>query len=45
MIPVCLGSFKASSRKKISAKLEYLIGIEMVALFATNTAIYALQEG
>ena len=42
MIPVCSGSLEASSGEKTSAKSEYLIGMEVETLFATNAAIFAL---
>ena len=42
---MCSESFKASSGEKTSAKSEYLVEIEVEASFATNAAIYALQEG
>ena len=41
---MCSKSFKANSREKTCAKSEYFVGIEMGVLFATNTAICALQE-
>lgn len=40
-----LRSAEANSREKTSTKSEYSIEIEMEALFTTNIAIYALQEG
>ena len=45
LIPVYSGSSEASSREKISAKSEYSVDIKVGALFATNAAICALQEG
>ena len=45
LILVCLGSCEISFEEKTSTKLEYLVGIKVRALFATNAAIYALQKG
>ena len=44
LIPIYSRSYEASSKKKIFTKWEYLVGIEVGALFATNAAIYTLQE-
>ena len=45
LISVYSESSEASSGKKISAKSEYFIEIEMAVSFAFNAAICALQEG
>ena len=37
-------SSEANSREKTSAKSDYFLSIEVGALFATNAAIYTLQE-
>ena len=39
-----LKSSEASFGEKTFAKLEYLVGIEVRALFATNIAIHTLQK-
>ena len=44
LIPVYSGNFEASSKEKIFAKSKYLVKIEMRVSFATNAAIWALQE-
>ena len=41
---MCLKSFETSSGDIIFAKSEYSVGIEVEAIFVTNTAICALQE-